>query len=280
MVSKRRSKSQTMAKNSNLSQVLYLLAEIQKHLRNGRINHELSQIVKHTRDREILEYCHRAATCIDVELDINFHKLDNNQHRNSLRILVNHLKWAKDRMDEVIELMSECEQEWVESTFLRTQAQLLALSNYFILLEKVPDITDLNGEVIKAGDLVAITCQDEQEREYDHYGVIIATAHGFRIAHFFTGATVKGQNTLVEKGFGYIHELEYSPDWIIKEHLPLTMSYDQVQMRIKESKLLEKRIWNKLTYNCEHWAREMFSGTPECTQLQKWREEIKNNRKT
>lgn len=265
--------------NPNPAKILYLLSEIQKHLHNGTVRNELEKIVKHTKDLEILNNCNRAAECLDIKLDTKFHKLDEDQHIQALKSLVNHLKWAKEKFDEVFSLAPKCDPRWIESPFRSTEIQLLSLSNYLALLDKVPDVADCEGEVIRVGDLVAIACQDEADRDYDHYGVVIQSAKGFRIAHFFTGTTVKPQNSLVEKGFGYIHELAYEPQWLVKKHLPETIPYIHVEQRIKKSRQLEKRVWNKLNYNCEHWATEMFCGQPECTQLEKWRQDIRDRKK-
>ncbi len=269
-----------MFKNSISAKILYFLGEIQNHLHDGTIKHELIQIVRHTRDREILDICDRSAQCLGFELNINnFHRLNGEQHIHSLKTLVKHLKWAKEKFDEVVKLIPECDSKWIESPFEATEVQLLALSNYFTLLDKVSDTTDINGEVVKIGDIVAIPCKDEAGRSYDHYGVLIPSPKGFRVAHFFTGATIKPQNSIVEKGFGYVHEEDYNDKWIVKQHLPQTVPYSLVEERIKESRKCEKRVWNKLRYNCEHWAREMVNGAPECTQLEMWKEEIRNKRK-
>ena len=42
---------------------------------------------------------------------------------------------------------------------------------------------------------------------------------------------------------------------------------------------MSKRVWNKLSYNCEHWAREMHTGVPDCTQVSKWKDEIRDRKK-
>jgi hypothetical protein len=123
-----------MSKHSNPAKALYLFAEIQNHLHNGTIRHQLSQIVKHTKDQEILDVCSRAAECLGIELDTNFHKLDENQHLRSLKTIANHLKWAKEKFDEVLKLMPECDSKWVESPLRATEIQLLSLSNYCTLL--------------------------------------------------------------------------------------------------------------------------------------------------
>ena len=271
-----------MAKRSKFyqAQILYLFAEIQNHLHNGTIRHELTQMMRHTTDQEILNICNRAAECLDIEIETTFFKLNEDQLTRSLEILVRHLKWAKERFDKVIQLAPECDPKWIDSPLKATELQLLYLSNYFTLLDKVPDIRDIKGEVIRVGDLIAIPCEDNAGRDYEHYGVLISTPKGFRVAHFFTGATVKPRNSLVEKGFGYIQEVIYHPDWAVKKRLSLTIPYYQVEQRIRESKKVDNRIWNKLTYNCEHWAREMVDGQPSCTQLEKWREEIRSQKKS
>ena len=265
---------------SHPGKILYLFAEIQNHLHNGTIRHELSQMIRHTRDQEILDVCNRAAKCLDIEIEATFFKLNDDQLTRSLAILVNHLKWAKERFDQVIQLVPECDPKWIDSPLKATELQLLYLSNYFTLLDKVPDTTDIEGEVIRVGDLIAVPCEDDAGRDYEHYGVVISTPRGFRVAHFFTGATVKPKNSLVERGFGYIQEVIYEPSWTVKQHLSSTIPYAQVEQRIKESKKPDKRIWNKLTYNCEHWAREMVDGQPSCTQLEKWKQEIRDRKKS
>ncbi|WP_013320384.1 hypothetical protein [Gloeothece verrucosa] len=261
-------------KNPSPAKILYLFAELHNHLGNGTIRHQLSQIVRHSKDAEIIDICRRAADCLEIEIDDKFNKLDTEQHSHSLKTLVNHLAWAKNKFDEILKLRDECNPKWTESIFKATEIQLIELSNCYTLLDKIPDITDKNDEVVKIGDLVAVRCKDEKDQEYDHYGVLISSPKGYRVAHFFTGATVKAQNSLAEKGFGYVHETFYSPDWIVKEHLPTEIPYSQVEQRIKESRKLDKRVWSKFTYNCEHWAREMVYNKPECTQFKRGNDQI------
>lgn len=260
-----------MPRKPLLGKALHLFSEIQNHLHNGNICHELSQISRHTRDREILNICQRAAECLEIEIDSNFKENNVDQHFRSLKTLVNHLQKVNNIYNEVLEILPECNPKWTESLFKATEAQIVALSNYYALLDKIPDVTDINGEPVKPGDLVAIESQDEEGKNYQHYGIIVPSQKGFRVAHFFTGATVKARNSLVEKGFGYVHEVSYSPEWIVKEHLPDSIPFSQVEGRIKESRKEERRIWNKLRYNCEHWAREMFNGEARCTQLEEMR---------
>lgn len=260
---------------SHPGKVLHLFAEIQEHLHNGVIRHELSQIARHTRDKEILDTCNRAAGCLDIDIDTAFHQANTQQHFRSLKTLVNHMKKPKEIFDRIVEMIPESDPKWTEALFKTTEEPLITLSNYFTLLDKIPDVTDNNGETIKVGTLVAVECKDEKGRNYEHYGVVIPSQQGFRVAHFFTGATVKARNSLVEKGFGYVHEVNYSVDWIVKEYLPDHISFNQVEQRIQESRSQETRVWNKLRYNCEHWARHMFDNHPRCTQL----DDIRENKK-
>jgi hypothetical protein len=268
-----------MATYPNPSKALHLLAHIQEHMNNGTIHHEIGKITKHTRDKEVLAVCERVAKCLQIEIDQEFERLDDRKYASALKVLQNHLRWASDRFDEVVALRADIDPTWIDSPFSATEQQLLTLSDCYTLLDKVPDVCDANGEVVKVGDLVSILCSDETGESYEHYGVLVSSPKGFRVAHFFTGSTIKAQNNLVEKGFGYIHEVNYDPFWIVKEHLPSSVPYSQVEQRIKLARQSDKRIWNKLTYNCEHWAREMFSGTAECTQLAQWREKARKREK-
>ncbi|WP_414569408.1 hypothetical protein [Nostoc sp. CCY 9925] len=260
-----------MSRKPLLGKALHLFSEIQNHLHNGTIYHELSQISRHTRDKEILDICQRAADCLEIEIDSSFKENNVDQHFHSLKTLVKHLQKANQIFNSILEIISECNPKWTEALFKATESQIVSLSNYYALLDKIPDVTDINGEPVKPGDLVYVECQDEEGKNYQHYGIVTPSQKGFRVAHFFTGATVKAQNSLVEKGFGYVHEVYYSPEWIVKEHLPDSIPFSQVEGRIKESRKEERRLWNKLRYNCEHWARQMFSGEARCTQLEERR---------
>ncbi|MHC0068720.1 hypothetical protein ACWATR_38640 [Nostoc sp. UIC 10890] len=263
-----------MSAKAHPGNILNLFAEIQHHLHNGTIHHELSLIAKHTRDKEILDICQKISNCLEIEIDTSFHQNNIEQYFNSVKALINHFQKINDIYNKILEKVSECDPKWIEALFKATESQIVSLSNYYALLDRMPDITDINGEPVKPGDLVAIKCKDEKERNYEHYGIIVPSQKGFRVAHFFTGATIKAQNSLVEKGFGYVHETAYSPDWIIKEHLPEIIPYSHLEGRIKESRNQERRVWNKLSYNCEHWARQMFNGEAKCTQL----EDMKKNK--
>ncbi|MGB3653321.1 MAG: hypothetical protein WBA41_19160 [Rivularia sp. (in: cyanobacteria)] len=263
---------------SHPGKVLHLFAEIQEHIHNGVIHHELSQIARHTRDKEILDTCNRAAGCLDIDIDTAFHQASTQQHFLSLKTLVNHMKKPKEIFDRIAEMIPESDPKWTEALFKTTEYQLITLSNYLTLLDKIPDVTDNNGETIKVGTLVAVNCKDEKGRAYEHYGVVIPSQQGFRVAHFFTGATVKAQNSLVEKGFGYVHEVNYSVDWIVKEYLPDRISFNQVEQRIQESRSQGTRVWNKLRYNCQHWATHMFDNNPRCPDLDKIKDERKKEK--
>lgn len=267
-----------MTRSTNPAKVLHLFADIQDHLQNRVFRHELTQIARNTKDEDIISICKDAAQCLEIEIDTSFHKLDHDQCTHSLKALFNHLKWAKERFDDIVKLKVDLNPKWIDSVFQSTEMQLLDLSNFLTLLDRDHDIHDNNNEVVKIGDLVAVQCVDENSKGYDHYGIVVASSKGFRVAHFFTGSTVKAQNNLVEKGFGYIHELPYSPNWIVRAHIPASITYSQIETRIKESRKLSKRVWNKLSYNCEHWAREMLTGKPECTQMSKWKDEIRERK--
>lgn len=213
------------------------------------------------------DICKRAANCLEIRINTRFYRIDYEQCKKSLTTLVRHLKSAKEKFDKVVALVPDLNQKWIGEPFRETQLLLLDISNYLTLLDREHDIYDENDTVVKIGDLVAVNCTDENNKPYKHYGIVVSSSREFRIAHFFTGETVKAQNSIVEKGFGYIHEVRYSSDWLVQEHLPKSIPYSDVEDRIKASRKIDRRVWNKVSYNCEHWAREMFSGKPKCTQL-------------
>lgn len=268
-----------MYSNPNPAKALHLFADIQNHLHNGAVKNELSQILKHTQDQEIVDICHRFAEGLDIQLETKFEKLDLDQCRRSVTALANQLKRPKQRFDEIIKIRSTTNPKWIDSVFRSTELLMVELANYIVLLDREHDIHDAAGEVIRIGDLVAVPCKDEEGRDYDHYGVLIPSNKGFRVAHFFTAETVKPTNSLSEKGFGYVHEVPYKSDWLVKSHLPEDISFSQIEARIRNSRQQSKRVWNKLNYNCEHWAREMWSGEAKCTQLENYRAEIRQRRK-
>jgi hypothetical protein len=251
-------------------QALSILAEIQCHIYDNTIPREVNRIAKRTKDKFILDVCNRIAVHLGIEIDLSLDKINPNKQERNIKALANHLNWANQRFKDVEKIKDECDSKWISSVFKETQLQLLNLSNYYILLDKIPDITDLHGEVVELGDLVFIPCKDEKGNSYDHYGIVIATPQGFNVTHFFTGQTVRSQNSLVEWGFGYVQQVEYQPQWIVKQHLrslDIPVPYHRIIERIEYSKSQDRKIWDKHKYNCEHWAREMFSGMPKCTQI-------------
>lgn len=96
------------------------------------------------------------------------------------------------------------------------------------------------------------------------------SAKGLVVRHFFSGPTVKGRNQLVEKGIGYVHSVTYTSEWIFKEHPPENVTYQEIQERIETSNQILNQIWNKFSYNCEHWARKMVTGVATSTQAREW----------
>ncbi|NEQ98981.1 MAG: hypothetical protein F6K30_20065 [Cyanothece sp. SIO2G6] len=254
--------------SKNIAKTLRLFATIQDDLHNGVIEKHLTRILEYTNDKEMVDVCHRAATCINIELQAQFNFYSNRRLRDSVKALAKHLGGMTCKFTEAIQLRANEPQctEWTQSIFEATEYQLISLSNYFALLDKVPTQVDANGEPVKIGDLVAYPCQDDRGRTYDHYGVVIASPQGFRVVHYFSGPTIQAANTLLKQGFGYVHEVAYSPEWLVKEHLASDIPFNQVEERIKVSRDQEKRVWKLFSYNCEHWAREMVSGIPRCTQ--------------
>jgi hypothetical protein len=82
-------------------------------------------------------------------------------------------------------------------------------------------------------------------------------------------------------GVGYVHFIPYEDMWLFKER-PEVIREDEIQGRIHRSQELirqgEDRLWNQLTYNCEHWAREMVSGEARSTQVEELRDAKKRER--
>lgn len=258
-------------------EALTILANIQRHIYNGTIQSKVGEIAQCTEDKFILEICQRIADNLGVEIDLRLRRIELEKKQSSLKSLQGHLEWATKKLYEVENIKDQCDPKWLTPILNETKKQLVQLSNYYILLDKVPDITDECGEVVELGDLVYIPCQDEKGNNYEHYGVVIGTPKGFDVAHFFTGQTIKSRNSLSEKGFGYVHQVAYQPRWIINQHLRSLENptlYHEIIERIQKSKATEKKIWSKLDYNCEHWAREMFCGVPECKQKERIAEEI------
>lgn len=239
-----------MLQEFNPAKIIRLFADIQNHLYSRKIQHELSQIARHTRDRKIIGICQRTANFLEIEINTTFHQDKAEQIHNSVRTLLNHLKWAKERFDDVIKLMPDYNSKWTNALFQATEEQLVYLSQEFIRLDRKPDIYDRKENEIYPGDLVAYPCKDDNEKDYEHYGVVIQGAKGYIVKHFFSGPTVQAQNKLVEKGIGYVHSVSYTPEWIFKEHSPQSVTYQEIKARIDESDNIQNKVWNKLSYNC------------------------------
>ena len=41
---------------------------------------------------------------------------------------------------------------------------------------------------------------------------------------------------------------------------------------------IARRVWNKLRYNCQHWATHMFDNNPRCPDLDKIKDERKKEK--
>ena len=260
-----------MKNEPNAAKIIRLFADIQDHLYNGKIAHELSQIARHTHDKKIIAICQRTADYLAIEINTSFHKESLDQISNSHRNLVNHLKWAKEKFDDIIKLLPNYPSKWTDALFQASEEQLVYLSQEFIRLDRIPDVCDQKGNEIHPGDLVAYFCRDEEGKEYEHYGVVMQGSRGYTVEHFFSGPTVQAKNRLVEKGIGYVHSLPYTPEWIFKESPPKGVAYREIKARIEESDNIQNKVWNKFSYNCEHWAREMVFGSSSCTQIEAMR---------
>ncbi|OWY67467.1 hypothetical protein B7486_31440 [cyanobacterium TDX16] len=180
-----------MSKEYNPAKIIHLFANIQNHLYNGKIEIELSHIVRLTRDRKIIDICQRTANFLELEIKTSFHKENPEEIRNSVRVLLKHLKWAKEKFDEIIVLMPDYNSKWTNALFQATEEQLVYLSPEFIRLDREPDIYDGEGNEIYPGDLVAYPCKDENGTDYEHYGVVMQGAKGYIVKHFFSGPTVQ-----------------------------------------------------------------------------------------
>ncbi len=265
-----------MAKDPNPTKIIRLFADLHDHLYNGCIQHELNQIVRHTKDRKIIAICQRTAELLEIKIDISFQKEDPDQHFRSVKTLSNHLKKANEKYEEIVQLVPNYSPKWIDSLYSATEEVLILLSQELIRLDRAPNIYDNQDKEIQLGDLVAILCQDDKGQNYEHYGVVMQGAKGYTVKHFFSGPTVKAQNRLVEKGIGYVHTLPYTPEWILKER-PVD-SYQLINKRIETSEEIQNKIWNKLRYNCEHWAREMVTGLARCTQIEDMKDEAQKNK--
>ncbi|OUL26851.1 hypothetical protein [Nostoc sp. 106C] len=263
--------------NPNPSKILRLFAELQDCLYHGdTVKNAITQICKHTRDESIIKTCQVIAEVLEIKFDINFAQVNTDSHFQAVHQLQKHLNWVMQKYEEIQKCVNEYNPKWSDPLLKIIDTELARLSQLIILLDREPDICDHKGNLIRPNDLVVYPCKDEQGRDYDHYGVVRATARGYRIAHFFTGKTVKPTGKIVSVGIGYVHFAPYTPDWLFKERPeqkhPEKASDIEIEARIQKSreKILcaKDTLWNLLNYNCEHWAREMVYNEPSSTQAE------------
>lgn len=264
----------------NPSKILRLFAELQDRLYDGdTIKKAISQICRHTKDQSIIKTCQVIAEILEIEFDSNFDKVNTDWHFQAVHRLQKHHNWVIEKYQEIQKYVDDYNSKWSDPLLKIIDTQLARLSQLIILLDREPEICDNKGNVIRPNDLVVYLCKDDNDRDYEHYGVVRATPNGYSIAHFFTGETVKPESKLVSVGIGYVHLAHYTPDWLFKERPekenPQKASDIQIEARIQNSreKILSAKdnLWNLLSYNCEHWAREMVYGEATSTQYQKIR---------
>jgi len=255
----------------NPSKILRLFAEVQDRLYDGdTVKNAISQISKHTKDKSIIKTCQAISDILEIDFDSTFVKVNTELHFQAVCRLQKHQNWVINKYKESKNCVNDHNSKWSDPLLKIIDTQLARLSQLIILLDREPDIYDNNGQIIRPNDLVIYPCKDQEARDYDHYGVVRATPNGYRVAHFFTGDTVKPEGRIVDVGIGYVHFASYTPDWIFKERAESVMD-SQIEARIHESreKILnaKDKLWNKLSYNCEHWAREMIYGEARSTQI-------------
>lgn len=255
----------------NSSKILILFAEVQDRVHHhDKVKNALSQIARHTRDPRILKTCRAIAEVLEIEFEEKFEQVNDGWYFDAVRKLQNHSAWVMEKYQVLQKEIGNYDPKWTEALSKLTDTQIARLSQLVPLLDVEPDICDKEGNIVRPNDLVVYPCQDEQGRTYEHYGVIRATPKGYRIAHFFTGETIKLENRVAEVGLGYVHFTPYSSDWFFKER-PDSVVDAELESRISNSQndILggNEKLWNKLTYNCEHWTREMVYGVASSTQV-------------
>ncbi|WP_414552455.1 hypothetical protein [Anabaena sp. CCY 0017] len=259
----------------NPSEILRLFSNLQDRLYDGdTVKKAITQICNHTRDTSIINTCQVIAELLEIEFEIKFEQVNINWHFQAVKRLQNHQSWVLEIYQEIQKKVGDYNRRWSEPLLKIIDPQLARLSQLIILLDREPDICDNNGNVIRPNDLVVYPCKDEKDRSYEHYGVVRATPNGYRVAHFFTGETVKPEGKIVSVGIGYVHFAPYTPNWLFKERPekehPEKVSDIQIEERIQQSKekilTAKDPLWNILRYNCEHWAREIVYGEPSSTQ--------------
>lgn len=268
-----------MIQEANPAKILHLFGQLQEHIYNGVIQRELNNTLKYIRDPKIHKITQEIADFLGLEITETFQKENNSKFRNIHKELINHFKQTKNKYEKIVELLPKYDSKWTENLYKVTEQQVLFLSQQLVKLDCEPGVYDINENEIIPGDLVAYNCHDQDGKEYEHYGVVMHSSKGLVVKHFFSGPTIKAQNPLVEKGIGYIHSISYTPEWLFKEHPPENTNYQEIQKRIEESSEITNKVWNKLRYNCEHWAREMVEGVPRCTQIDRMKEEQRKKKK-
>lgn len=226
-----------------------------------------------------MKKCREIADLLDIEFVEEFVSVDNRRYFDAVHKLKNHLNWVSRKYNSFAGSIMQHDPKWTEALSIATETQIVRLNQLIALLDNEPALCDREGNSICPNDLVVVLCQDEQGRSYEHYGIVRATSTGYRVAHFFTGETVRLQNRIAEMGVGYVH---FTPDlapWMFKER-PIGVTDTDIESRItkfqEEIRIGQGRLWNKLTYNCEHWAREMVFGKAHSTQLARLREEARS----
>ncbi|MBD2300158.1 hypothetical protein [Nostoc sp. FACHB-190] len=262
--------------SSNPSKILRLFADLQDRLyEHNTVKNAITQICNHTKDQNIIKTCQTIADILDIELNFNFNNVHTAVHFQAVQQLHNHQNHVISKYQEIKNNINNYNPKWTAPLLEIIDTQIARLSQLIILLDREPDICDNQGSLIRPNDLVIYPCKDENDRDYEHYGIVRATPNGYRVAHFFTGKTVKPEGKIVSVGIGYIHFAHYSPEWLFKERPeqenPHNSSDLQTEMRIQASreKILNSQdpLWNLLNYNCEHWAREMVYGEAKSTQV-------------
>jgi hypothetical protein len=255
-----------MLKNSNPTKALRLFADVQDRLYRGcTIRNALVEMIKYTQDAENLKTCTAIESLLGLEeIIVEFKHEDRNRYLEAVKTLKNHHAWVLEKYKILIQEIQDAPTEWTQPLLSLTDARLARLSQLIPLLEAEPNLK------FRPNDLVVVPCVDSNGNDYEHYGVVRATPKGYQVAHFFTGETIKPKGRLTEAGVGYIHFTSDLSIWQFKER-PKNESDTQIENRIQASMNLIRdskgMLWKQLTYNCEHWARDIVYGRAYSTQV-------------
>ncbi|GEM_PF-573317 len=274
-MAKHREKCPQPETSANLAKLLYLFAEVQERLYHGEtIQKALAQISRHTQDEKILETCRAIAVLLKIEATEQFVSFDRGWYFDAVQKLQKRLAWVLEKYQLIPNLVEQSDPKWTADLSQATDIQLATLTQLVSLLDNEPAFCDQQGNTIRPNDLVVVPCQDDKGREYEHYGIVRPTPNGYRIAHFFTGETIRPQNRIVEMGVGYVHFTQDLTVWQFKER-PADAIDAEIEARIAKFQAEictgRAKFWNQLSYNCEHWAREMVCGEAYSTQVEKLR---------